>query len=130
MTELLSAAQLREVQKVAESGMTTPVTIYRRTAVSATAGNDYGDDDLAFDETTDSLRGTVKGWLFSTPTPVQVVDSGEVVTVNTYRLYVPVGTDIEPGDNLVIGSDTYTVSDTTGETTWPAVLGVSLRLRE
>jgi hypothetical protein len=127
---LLSADQLAAVQRVAVRGMTTPVEILRRTDSSVTAENAYGDDALTFVETSESAVANVLGWLFSEPTAVQQTDTGAVITVNTYRLYVPVGTDILPGDRVNVGEQTFTVSDTTRESTWPALLNVSLRLRE
>ena len=126
---LLTSGQLAAVQKVAISGMQSPVTISRRTG------------DVGLDLTDDPYGSTVSyapvvsssqvlGWLHSTPTPVQQVDSGAIITVNTYRLFVPVGTDILPGDQATIGGNTYVVSDTTVDETWPALLACSLRLRE
>ena len=57
--------------------------------------------------------------------------AGALVTVNTYRLYLPVGTDIKVGDEVVVGGDdVYIVSDTTAESTWMAVLECSLRKRD
>ena len=122
-----SAAQLSRIQEIGFLGMTSSVSIFRRT----TTTDVYGDlAEVTFVETAASRRGTIKGWLFSSPTPVQEIDTGAIVTVNTYRLFLPVGTDIEPGDHVHVGADEYTVSDTTRETTWPALLAASLRRRE
>lgn len=128
---LLTDDELGELRTVAEMGMTADVLIYRRQAIApASSGDDYGDDDIEFDATAETLVRGVKGWLHSEPTPVQETDTGSIVTANTYRLYVPVGTDIRPGDRVVIGTRDFTVSDTTGESTWQALLTVSLRGRE
>jgi len=126
----LTTKQMERVRDVALLGMITPVTIERRTAVAPPAGGDYGDDFLSYPTTNESRRQTVKGWFYSTPTPTQEVDSGAVVTVNTYRLFLPVGTDVLPGDHVHVGIDDYTVSDTTGEGTWLPLLTCSLRKRE
>lgn len=126
----LTASQLNRVRDVALLGMITPVTIERRAEGSIPVGNDYGDDFLTYSTTSASRRLTIKGWFYSTPTPVQEVDQGMVVTVNTYRLFVPVGTDVLPGDHVHVGSDDYTVSDTTREGTWLPLLTCSLRKRE
>ena len=121
MSPLLTASELSEVQKVAELGMVTPVTIYRRTPVAP--GADYYDDRLTY-----VLLRTVNGWLHSQPTPIAGIDAdSSIVTTTTFRLFLPVGTDILPGDRVVIGSRQFTVSDTTAESTWPALLAVSLR---
>ncbi len=122
--------QMQRIRDIPLLGMTTPIIIERRTEATPPAGGDYGDDFLAFPVTSESRRLTVKGWFFSTPTPLQEVDSGVIVTVNTYRLYVPVGTDVLPGDQVRVGADSYTVSDTTAESTWLPFLTCSLRKRD
>lgn len=129
----LTPNQMAEIRNVAILGMTTPVVIERRTDAAPPAGGDYGDDFLAYPVTTESRRLNVMGWLHSTPTPVQEVDAGAIITVNTYRLFLPVGTDVLPGDHVHVGSDPiddYTVSDTTAESTWLPLLTCSLRKRE
>jgi hypothetical protein len=126
----LTDRQLERVRDVALLGMTTPITIERRAEAPIPVGGDYGDDFISFTTTSESRRQTVKGWFFSTPDPVQDVDTGQVVTVNTYRLFLPVGTDILPGDHVHVGSQDYTVSDTTAEGTWLPLLTCSLRKRE
>ena len=130
---LLTPKQLTAVQAVALRGMQTPITILRRAQVAASGpGSDYGDDELTYTETSESRRTEVMGWFRSTPTPVQTVDTGAIITVNTYRLLVPVGTDILPGDEAQVDGDpnTYTVSDTTAESNWLPYLQCSLRKRE
>ncbi len=122
--------QMERIRDVALLGMITPVTIERRQEGPIPAGNDYGDDALAYPVTNQTRRHEVKGWVYSTPTPVQQVDTGAIITVNTYRLFVPVGTDVLPGDHVLIGTDEYVVSDTTGESTWLPLLSCSLRKRE
>lgn len=117
---LLTAAQLSAVQSVAIQGMVTPVTIKRRTSAS----NAYG-EDVSYSTVT-----TANGWFFSSPTALQGEDAGSLVTDNTYRLYLPVGTNILSGDEITVGSGIYIVTDTTSESTWPALLNVSLRKRE
>jgi len=129
---LLTDNQMARVRDVALLGMVTPIVIEKRTEGPIPAGGDYGDDFLAFTETSASRRQTVKGWFYSTPTPMQDVDTGAIVTANTYRLFLPVGTDIDPGDHVYVGNepDAYTVSDTTAEGTWLPLLTCSLRRRE
>jgi len=133
-TRFLTPNQLERVRDVALLGMITPITIERRSEGAIPADGDYGDDFLAYSTTSETRRMTVQGWFFSTPTPQQDVDTGMVVTVNTYRLYLPVGTDIKAGDHVHVGSadprDDYTVSDTTAESTWLPLLTCSLRKRE
>lgn len=119
---LLSDAQMLALQEVALLGMKTPITIQRK----STSDTDYGD----LEEVTYTTVSSVKGWFYSTPTPTRDVDTGSVVTANTYRLFVPIGTDVRDGDQILVGSETYIVSDTTKESTWTALLTCSLRKRE
>ena len=131
---LLTENQMNQVRGLAMLGMVTPIQIERRAEAPPPAGGDYGDDFLSYSVTAESRRTTVNGWFYSTPTPTQDVDTGMVVTVNTYRLFLPVGTDIKVGDHVHVGNadprDDYTVSDTTAEGTWLPLLTCSLRKRE
>lgn len=131
--QLLSDAQMNQLRQVAILGMITPVLIERRSESTPPAGGDYGDDFVDYTQTSETRRTEVKGWFYSTPTPVQTIDEGSIVTVNTYRLFLPVGTDILPGDRVHVGNEPtydYTVSDTTATGTWLPLLTVSLRKRE
>jgi hypothetical protein len=127
--KLLSEQQMEGVRRVAEMAMTTPITIMRRTG---DVGLDLSDDpyggSVSFSDVTPHIG--CLGWLHSTPTPVAVMDAGALITVNTYRLFVPHDIDIRPGDHVVVNADTYVVSDTTADETWPALLSCTLRLRE
>lgn len=126
---LLTPEELRQIQLTAELGMTSTVKIQRRTVGTPTVeANDYGDDEVTYKPATKTT--TVKGWLMSKPADMPSDENGQIVTVNTYRLVVPVGTDIRAGDRVTIGSRKFTVIDTTAESTWPALLAVSLRGRE
>jgi hypothetical protein len=126
-----SDSEIAEMRNIAASTLQTQVQVLRRVvSAGATSATDYGDDEVTYSRTTESRNYKVMGWFYSTPTPVQDENSGQVVTVNTYRLNVPVGTDILPGDEVVVGADHYIVSDTTEERTWAVMLVVSLRLPE
>ena len=117
---LISASELEGLRQVAESGMTTPATLQRRQNVSDADGQ----------HSTWTSIGTITGWLYSQPTPMITVNAGQQVLVNTYRWFCPVGTDIRSGDKLIVGGSEYTVSDTTGESTWLPLLRCSLRRLE
>lgn len=121
MNPLLSASELAAVQEVALSGMQTSVTVWRKSNVST-------DDGMK--STWTQVGKPINGWLHSTPTPVITLVSGALATVNTYRLFLPVGSDVTPGDQVTIGSMRYVLSDTTNDETWPALLRCSLRLAE
>ena len=131
--KLLTDNQLAAIQKTAMLGFQTEITILRS---DPDAGLELTDDPYGSSFGTPEAvpppvtSGGIKGWLHSTPTPVATIDSGQLITVNTYRLWVPVDTDIRPRDRVVIGANTYVVSDTTADSTWPALLSCSLRLAE
>lgn len=128
--QFITDKQMEQLRELAKLGMQTTVTIYTRSEGTPAAGNDYGDDILDYDVTSETRRGEVKGWLYSEPAQVQDVDTGMIVTTTTYRLLLPVGTEIETGDRVVIGSDEFTVSDTDAESTWLPMLTCNLRKRE
>jgi hypothetical protein len=117
---LVSDTEINALRDVALSGMQTDVAIYAR----GTEQTENGQKDVW------TYSITVKGWFHSEPTPVITLVSGEMATVNTYRLFVPVGTAIAAGDHAVVGSQTYIVSDTTNDETWAVLLRCSLRLAE
>lgn len=117
---LLSDAEMAALREIALSGMQSSVEVWTR----STLRTDDGWEDVF------AYSATVDGWIDSTPTPMQTEVSGKVTTVNTYRLFVPVGTAVEPGDHVVSGGKTFIVSDTTSESTWQAMLKVSLRFAE
>jgi len=124
-------SQLAQIAKyVSRLGMIDDIMVARRTPAASDPATDYGDDLISFVETNDSRRHWVKGWLYSMPATVQEVDSGAIITVNTYVLRVPIGTDILAGDEVTVGADTYTVSSINEENTWTVLIDCNLRKRE
>ena len=122
MSPLLSDSQLAAMRAPLLSTFDTEATIKRITIGSDVLGDDaVGEPDTI---------GTVKGWLSSSPTAEPTLDGGALVTANTYRYDVPVGTDIKPRDILVINGTPYVVTDTTADETIPLCLSCSLRLKE
>jgi len=115
---LLTDAELGAVREVAKLGMVSDVTIYDHSVVETIDGS--ADAWVA-------RSSPVKGWLHSTPTPTLAIMSGVQGVVNTYRLFLEVGTDITPGDRVMVGGAMFTVSDTTAESTWLPLLTASLR---
>lgn len=130
---LIDEETMHALAQVALTAMQTEVTIRRRVVTergTTIVGDDYGDDDITYTETSESRSTVMKGSFSSTPTPVQVEDAGALVTVNTYKLALPHGSDVVVGDEVQVGSEVYIVSDTTGESTWQALLLCSLRKRD
>lgn len=118
---LVSASELAALRDVAQLGMQTEVMVLTRTTVQ----NDDGQGDFW-----PNTGPTYLGWLYSEPTPQITLNAGEQVTVNTYRLFFPVGTAIAPGDHCLIEGSYFTVSDTNAESTWLPLLRCSLRRLE
>jgi hypothetical protein len=116
---LITASQVKSMRKTVERAFNTDVQIWKRTI----SDNAYEDDATE----TFTWKETVKGWLYSTPSPSATVQGGVIATLNLYRLFVSVGTDIDPGDRLKMNSVFFQVIDTIEESTWLPLLRCSLR---
>jgi hypothetical protein len=119
-----STKEVAQFAKFALKGMQTPVTIARRTVSS----DEEGDDVVTFTDITPP--GGLLGWIHSSPAFIQRIDSGMLVTANTFVLYLPIGTDVQAGDQTIVGGEEYTISDTTEDNTWKGFLRCALRGRE
>ena len=115
---LLSSGEMNAIRELAETGMQTSVNIKRQKVVAGA----YGDD---LSEYTNHL--TLDGWLYSKPSPVITEVGGRQVLINTYRLFLPVGTDVLSGDKAIINGRSFTVSDTDAESTWLPMMTCTLR---
>jgi hypothetical protein len=133
-----SAAEVAALEQVALTGMQTDISISASTPTDSggiSASNDYGDDVVTYPVVTDPANPSnpliVKAWLWQQPTPVAVADTDQIVTVNTVRMYVPLGTPVKVGDTVHVVNDPnaidYVVADTNAEITWKAWLTCSLR---
>jgi len=131
MAGFFSSTELASIREVAELGMQTEVTIRRRRVLDEDEPESvYGDDAEVWEEPLNYDESLCMGWLWSSPSPVLTVVGGKTVLLNTYRLSVPVGTDIRSGDRVTIEGNEFIVSDTVAESTWLAMLKVSLRRAE
>lgn len=117
---LLSPSELAALRSAAESAMATTVTILRKTNVQTENGQ----------QSVWTAVGTAKGMIYSGLTPVLTLNAGELASVGTIQLRVPVGTDIQPGDRAQVNGNTFTVSDTAEDDTWQAMLRCSIRIAE
>ena len=120
---MLSAKQLQAIQKVGQKTFTVSADIYKRQPFAFDDSNPYGDDTVTF--ATTATR--VSGWLVPVDTIDFTLDISQIISSGNAVLRVPVGTDVEPGDKLVIASDTYYCSESTTEQTWPEWTTVRLR---
>jgi hypothetical protein len=120
---MLSAKQLSAIQRVGQKTFTLNCTIYKRQPFAFDDSNPYGDDTVTF-----ATVGTkVNGWLVPSSTTDFMMDIAQIISSGNSVLRVAVGTDIEPGDKVVIGTDTYYCSESTVEQTWPEWITVRLR---
>ena len=118
---LISDSELGALQDLVLSGLKTTVYIYNAT-------NELTDDgqQSVFPS---SPSSTVLGWLYEmTPasTTMSVLDGGATLS-ELFRLLIPIGTVINPGDKVVIGAGTYYVQHTNADNTYPTSLSVALR---
>lgn len=116
--ELVSDAALAALRVHSESGMQTEVDIYPRTEVETAS-------DTTHAWTTRSA--TVKGWLRSNPSDRFSIDTGHVEAAAPYRLLLPVGTAVSPGDQVEISGERYMVADTNVESTYKVSLHCMVR---
>jgi hypothetical protein len=123
-----TANEVAALRESVAPGLQTEVHIKkRRLLADDDASSVYGDDAEVWEDPLNDWDYTVMGWLWSSPSPVLTVVGGVTVLLNTYRLSVPVGTDIDSGDRVYLEGKQFIVSDTVAESTWLAVLRVSLR---
>jgi hypothetical protein len=112
---LLRLSQLRGIQALGELGMNQTVEIYSKVAQAKDPANPYGDEDVVFPST----PVTTKGWLVTKPVERFDMGGGQVRTLATHQLRVPVGTAILPGDRVKVGGEEFVVTDATNEQSWP-----------
>lgn len=128
MSPLISEKQMAAISTLAETGMVTTVEIFRRSGAVPSASDDYG-DNVEFNETSPSRRGTVQGWLRTVPASQASIDAGAVVTDTVWELRVPSGTDIQVGDDATIKTVEYTVVSTDADNTYLPYIKCNLRTR-
>jgi len=127
--KLLSDAQLGAIQRLAELGMQTEVTILPQTA---TTGLEVTDDPYgsSVSYASASTAKTVMGMLHSVANNTLQIESGQLVAVHDHRLWVPVGTEVTNGDHVLIAGVEYVVNDVNNGETWPAYLGLMVKTLE
>jgi hypothetical protein len=118
---LVSVDEIAAIRAVAESGMETPVAVYRRTTVQT----DDGQESVYLG----TPNFTINGWLTEMTAQGSGINvlAGLVGVVETHRLMVPVGTDIRSGDKVVIQGVSYLVQHPSTGDTYAAVLTCWLR---
>jgi hypothetical protein len=105
------------IQRIGISGMIDTVQIFR--FVEDIGLDDSGEPYGSTASYPTTPTSTVKGWLVGTWARDRSPDVGDLNAITVYRLRVPVGTDIESADQVVIKGNTYLVIDAGTDQTWP-----------
>ena len=117
--KLLSDTQMAGVRKIGLLGMTSTVTVRKFVFDDE---NPLSDDE----HKTSTVDFDTVGWLYS-PASAQIEEiSGMAAIANDYRLFLPVGTDINVRDHVLIGGNEFVANDVSDEDTWQAMLHVRL----
>jgi hypothetical protein len=111
---LLTPTQLKGIQALGEKGMNIVAYIQRKKAPAKDPSDPYGDDIVLYE-----AEVAVKAWLVTKPTERQDMGAGEVRTISTHTLRVPVGTIVKTADRIRVGEETFVVTDATNEQSWP-----------
>lgn len=111
------------IQKVGQLGMIDTIQIYAQIEGSGLDDSDTFGSDITFATT----PITVTGWLVGTWSRSRDPDVGDLNTATNYRLRLPVGTAIFPGDKVVINGNAYNVFDAGTDQTWPEWLTCIVR---
>ncbi len=119
MTGLISASEMAALRATVESGMETDVTIRRHTTTEA----EFGDVDAFV------TVATVKGWIREITSNASVIAEigGVIAVAETHRLFVPVGTDIESGDIVIVEGESFRVQHTDQTNTYETHITAILR---
>lgn len=117
MSPLVSPAQLAGLRAVGARGFDTEVIIMRTLQTETP----FGSDDVW------ATVDIVDGWLRE----MSNTKVGETVYVlsstGTYRLHLPVGTDIVSGDEVIVDDGTYSVQNVNTENTLKVFTTAQLR---
>jgi hypothetical protein len=105
------------IRRVGELGMIDTVEIYHQ---SVDVGLDESDDPYGSSTSfPTTVTSTTKGWLVGEWSRVRNTGIGDIDTTTNYRLRLPVGTTIAPGDRVSIHGNFYSVFDAGTDQTWP-----------
>lgn len=119
---LISASEMEAIRKIPLQGMTTPVSILKLSTVTRD-----GADDLQVWATSESLLG----WIWEPPDyPTGNVVGGVIGSSQEFRVYLPVGVDVEPGDRIGVAGLIYNVLNTNTANTYMPMLRLAVRRLE
>jgi hypothetical protein len=128
MPGFFTNSELASLRKTAEVSLVDDVDIWPRAV-----NTDENDPNNIYEDSgavSYAYRETVKGWIFSSPNQNAEAVGGIIGTLNLYRVFMPVGTEVTPGDRLFIKGDFFELIDTVDESTWLPILRCSARRLE
>lgn len=119
MGELVTTSELEALREVVELGMQTTISILREESIPV----EDGDDQQVW-----ATEEITKGWIFEPP----AFSRGNVIggvqgEVHEFRLFAPMGTDIQVGDRIGVEGQIFNVTDTNDTNTYQTELRASLR---
>ena len=139
---LFTPNEIAAIQGLAKPGFQTLFRILRPAIVNVDSQSpaykpeeDFGDDELENLDVDANVTPVceVRGWLFAWPLVQNVSDgAGQIGTIDTHELRLPVGTDILAMD-IAIRDDNgqaFIVVSTSDDDSWPDMLRCILRRRE
>ena len=118
MSGLLTANQIGALSKLVKRGMDTDALIYDHVVAASIDGTA---------ETWVARSESVKCWFYTDPQNSLATALGLQAIPNLLRVFFELGTDIETGDRIRVGTQMFTVIDTTKENTIQAMLTVTVR---
>lgn len=108
---LVTPEMLAAVRAVGQSGLTTTVTIMRRSLIAGTGGDD---DYEAWVDV-----GDYKAWIKQNDRgPVLHEDAGSMASIGRYRIHFKDTVDLYEGDMIVDGDEEYIVNATNRGSTY------------
>ena len=106
---LVSETQLTTLRARAYQGLTSTAHILRPIQVETDFGSEEAYATVALDEPC---------WIRATAVPAIVTEEAmRVVTAGVFRCHFRVGTDLEPGDQVIVNDQPFDVVDTNNENT-------------
>lgn len=122
MDGLISASEMEALRRIPLQGMTTPISILKRSTIER---------DGADPQTVWAVSEIINGWVWEVPEYTRGNTVGGVVgEAAAFRVYLPVGVDVEPGDQLGLDGLIYNVLNTNVANTYMPMLRVVVRRLE